>query len=253
MQHAFAAAVAALGKPCVLFLVHGGPLDTTQELALPAITGIVDAFYPGFDGAEAMAATLFGLNDNLGGKMAFTTYPASYVDTIKMSDMELDGPVGRSYRFYAGETVYPFGYGLSLATFALAPAGAAWPSNATSFPTKSASAALTYTLTVTNTGAVTGDEVIQAYFLPTATPAQPASRLRKQLFEYRRVHLSAGGSAQVSFDVSSATLRMSDRATGNLVSTPGTFDLLFTNGVDLQVGARVTVTGEEVVVKTFPY
>ena len=252
MQHAFAAAVAALGKPCVLFLVHGGSLDTSQELALPAITGIVDAFYPGFDGADAMAQTLFGLNDNLGGKMAFTTYPASYVDTIKMSDMELDGPVGRSYRYYTGETVYPFGYGLTLTTFALAPSSA-WPSNATSFPTNSASAALTYTLTVTNTGASTGDEVIQAYFLPTATPAQPASRLNRQLFDYQRVHLGAGGSAQVSFEVSSATLRMSDRATGNLVSTPGTFDLLFTNGVDLQVGARVTVTGEEVTIKTFPY
>ena len=253
VQRAFAAAVAALGKPVVLFLLHGGALDTSSELALGGITGIVDAFYPGFEGARAMADTLFGRNEYLGGKMAVTTYPASYVDSIQMSDMELDGAVGRGYRFYSGPVVYPFGWGLSLTSFSLAPA-APLPSNASTLPAEAApSARLHYALTVTNTGARAGDEVIQAYFAPLSTPSQPASRLRQQLFDYTRVHLAPGESATVSFAVDSATLRLSDRASGDLVSAPGLFELRFTNGVQLVVGAQVQVTGAQVTVKSFPY
>jgi hypothetical protein len=59
--------------------------------------------------------------------------------------------------------------------------------------------------------------VVQAYFAPRDTPAQPASRLRKQLFGYARVHLAPGGAANVSFAVDSATLRMVDRGSGDTV------------------------------------
>jgi beta-D-xylosidase 4 len=253
VQHAFADAVAALGKPTALFLVHGGSLDTSREKADARIAAIVDAFYPGFLGADAMAATLFGLNDNLGGKMAFTTYPASYVDAIKMSDMELDSGPGRGYRFYTGEPVWPFGHGLSLTTFSLTPA--AQPPAPASLPTSAADGgpALTYSFTLRNTGARAGDEVVQAYFAPQSTPAQPRSKLLRQLFDYRRVHLAAGASATVTFTVDAATLRLSDRASGDLVSTPGVFKLVFTNGVDVTAEASVEVTGAEATVKSFPY
>lgn len=66
VQHALAAAVGALGKPMALVLIHGGGLDTSAELASPAVRAIVDSFYPGMVGAKAIADTLFGLNDNLG-------------------------------------------------------------------------------------------------------------------------------------------------------------------------------------------
>ena len=254
VQHAFADAVAALGKPTVLFLVHAGSLDTSRELANPGIAAIVDAFYPGSLGAKAMAATLFGKNDNCCGKMAFTTYKADYVQAIKMSDMELDGEVGRGYRFFSGDVVYPFGFGLGFTTFTLAPLNPL-PPNSTVLPTESGSPSnpLTYSFTVKNTGGTPGDEVLQAYFLPRSTPSQPGSKLLKQLFAYTRVHLDAGGSQDVHFSVDSSTFRMTDKLTGNLVSTPGVFDLLFTNGVDVAMGARVTLTGEQVTLETFPY
>jgi beta-D-xylosidase 4 len=253
VQHAFAAAVGALGKPTVLFLVHGGSLDTSPELANPAIAAIVDAFYPGFVGARAMADTLFGENANCCGKMPITTYAAGYVEEIKMSDMEVDSGVGRGYRFYGGEVVYPFGFGLGLTTFSLSPA-APLPPNTTALPAEATpSTSLLYSLTLKNTGTVAGDDVLQAYFLPRSTPSQPASKLRRQLFGYQRVHLGPAESATVTFKVDTSTLRLSDRATGNLVSTPGQFDLLFTNGADLQVGASVAVTGTEVLVAEFPY
>ena len=252
VQHAFAAAVGALGKPTALVLVHGGSLDTAAERDSAAIGAVVDAFYPGTRGSEAIAATLFGANDHLGGKMAFTTYPSAYTDAIQMSEMELDVGPGRSYRFYTGETVYDFGHGLSLTTFSLAlasgPASGALPTEA-----GAPSANLTYTVTVTNTGAVAGDEVVQAYFLPQATPSQPKSKLRKQLFDYQRVHLAPGAQAQVSFTVNSATLRLVDRDSGDSVSTPGRFDVLFTNGVDQSLHNPVTVSGAEVRVAAFPF
>jgi beta-D-xylosidase 4 len=255
VQHALAAALAALGKPIVVFLVHAGSVDITAELATPAITAMVDTFYPGVLGARVMAETLFGGNDQLGGKMAYTVYRADYVDAIAMSNMELDGPVGRGYRFFTGDVVLPFGHGLSLTSFALAwSPGVPLPPNTTTLATEAQpSQTLTYSVTVTNVGATAGDEVIQAYYLPVATPAQPASRLRKQLFEYKRLHLAPGQSAEVVFTLDSATLRLSDKASGNLVSTPGQFDLLFTNGVQLAVGASVSVAGAEVVVAEFPY
>ena len=251
VQHAFAAAVGALGKPTALVLVHGGSLDTTAERDSAAIGAVLDAFYPGTKGAAAIAATLFGKNDHLGGKMPFTTYPAEYTTAINMSEMELDVGPGRGYRFYTGEPVYPFGRGLSLTTFTLALA--AGPASAALNTEAAPSTSVVYTVRVANTGAVSGDEVVQAYFVPISTPSQPASKLKQQLFDYARVHLAPGGTADVHFSVDSATLRLVDRASGDLVSTPGSFQILFTNGNGVEVDAAVTVSGGEVTVKTFPY
>ena len=169
-----------------------------------------------------------------------------------MGEMELDVGPGRSYRFYSGTPVYSFGHGLSLTPFTLSLA--AGPANGALLTEISPSLNLTYSITVKNTGAsVTGDEVVQAYYAPTSTPSQPLSKLRKQLFAYQRVHLAPGESTTVDFVVNSATLRLTDKGTGNSVSTPGAFDLIFTNGVDQTVRKTVTVTGAEVAVARFPY
>ena len=86
LQHAFASAVASLGKETVIVLVHGGAVDTTAERDSAGIGAMVDSFYPGFLGSDAIATTLFGTNDYCGGKMAFTTYPASYVQGLTPTD-----------------------------------------------------------------------------------------------------------------------------------------------------------------------
>ena len=168
-----------------------------------------------------------------------------------MSEMELDVGPGRGYRFFTGTPVYPFGFGLSLTSFSLALASG--PPASTLATEAAPSSTLSYTVTVTNTGARAGDTVVQAYFSPRSTPAQPASKLRKQLFDYARVHLAPGAQATVVFSVTSETLRMTDRDSGDQVSTPGIFDIFFTNGVDQSVHSNVTVTGAEVTVKTFPW
>ena len=87
---------------------------------------------------------------------------------------------------------------------------------------------------------------------PLSTPAQPRSRLIRQLFDYQRVHLAPGESAIVTFSASTSTLRMVDRDTGDTVSTPGDFKLQFTNGVGSEIVRRVKVEGQEVLVEAFP-
>ena len=249
-QHALAAAVAAVGKPTALFVLHGGAVDLTAERDAAGIGAIIDGGYAGFLGGAAIAATLLGDNDNLGGKLAATVYPASYTAQISEAEMELDVGVGRGYRFYGGPVVWPFGYGLSLTTFALAPVSS--PPAAALVTEAVPSATLTYVVSLTNTGARAGDDVVQAYFAPQSTPSQPASKLIKQLFAYERVHLAPGASAQLTFAVDSATLRLVDRASGDTVSAPGSFDIIFTDGNGQTLHNAVTVAGAQVTVERFP-
>ena len=257
IQHALAAQVAAVGKPTALVLVHGGSLDTAAELANQAIGAMVDAFYPGMRGSEAIAATLLGDNDRCCGKMAFTTYHADYVDQIKMSDMELDGAVGRGYRYFAGDVVFPFAHGLALTSFQITDVSGTAPREVLRTEAGAAAPArvLSYSVNVTNTGATTGDEVVFLFMEPQAgtLAAQPGSALIKKLLDYERVHLAPGESVVVSFDVSAASLRMVDKASGDVVSTPGEFRIALTNGVTPVPGERVVVVeGAELVATPFP-
>ena len=257
IQHDLAAAVVAAlkpGTPVALYLLHGGCVDISAELGNPGIGAILDAGYPGFLGGSVIAATLLGDNDHLGGKLATTLYPAGYVNEIRMDEMELDVGVGRGYRFYAGPTVLPFGFGLSLTTFVIQPAGGFDAAGPQRLRTEAASSRLlSYSVNVTNVGAVAGDEVVMLFFEPFSTPAQPASRLIRQLSDYQRVHLLPGESQTVAFGaVSSHTLRLVDRATGDFVSSPGDYDLVVTNGVTEVARQRVVIEGAEVVIERFP-
>ena len=251
VQHALAAAVVAVGRPTAVVLLRGGVVDVSAEAESVGVGAIIDAGYPGFLGGRVIAETLMGLNDHLGGKLAQTMYKEEYCGAMNMTDMEVDTGVGRGYRFFTGTPLYPFGFGLSLTLFSLALASG--PANGALTTEAAPSAALVYTVRVTNTGAATGDEVVQAYFSPLSTPAQPRSKLRKQLFGYQRVHLMPGESTDVAFSVTSETLRLVDRDTGSSVSTPGSFDIIFTDGGGQILHNAVQVSGEEVVVKSFPF
>ena len=254
VQHALVAAVTAAVAPgtrVVAFLLNGGPVDVAAELANPRVGAVLAAGYPGVRGAAAVAATLYGANDHLGGKLSYTVYPAAYAGQIAMSEMEWDAGVGRSHRYYAGPVVLPFGHGLALTSFALATVAAPAPAQAV-LQTGAGGANLTYTFAVTNTGAVPGDEVVQLYALPGALPLQPASRLLKELLGYRRVHLAPGATAQVTFSVGAAALALADKASGDIVSTPGAWTLRATNGVASALEFNVTVAGPQVVLVPFP-
>ena len=169
------------------------------------------------------------------------------------------GSLGRTYRYHTpaspgGAPLWDFGYGLSYTTWALS-----WPGGAPPAPLVLSGAAFSATVnvTVTNTGAVDGDEVVQArrlllledggrgaspshllrcllsaqaYFTPgaIAAPAPPFLPLRQLLF-FQRVHVRAGAAVTVSVPVTPAGLLMTS-ASGVRQAYPGTYTLTFTRG-----------------------
>merc|ERR1712083_312520 len=67
-------------------------------------------------GGTALAMTLFG-RANRWGKLPYTLYPYEVMQSFNMTDYNMSTPPGRTYRYYTGETIFPFGYGLSLTEF----------------------------------------------------------------------------------------------------------------------------------------
>ncbi|CAO2143996.1 unnamed protein product [Urochloa humidicola] len=120
-QQSLITAVAdAAKRPVILVLLSGGPVDVTFAQTNPKIGAILWAGYPGQAGGLAIAKVLFG-DHNPGGRLPVTWYPEEFTK-VPMTDMRMradpaTGYPGRSYRFYNGETVFKFGYGLSYSTF----------------------------------------------------------------------------------------------------------------------------------------
>ncbi|KAM0951184.1 putative xylan 1,4-beta-xylosidase [Dioscorea sansibarensis] len=114
--------VAAASKgPCILVLICGGPVDISFAKNDPKISAILWAGYPGQAGGAAISDVIFGAF-NPGGKLPMTWYPQQFVEKVPMTNMNMrpnpsEGYPGRSYRFYKGPVVYPFGHGLSYTRF----------------------------------------------------------------------------------------------------------------------------------------
>ncbi|XP_058738832.1 probable beta-D-xylosidase 2 [Vicia villosa] len=113
--------VAAASKgPTILVLMSGGPVDITFAKNDPRIAAILWAGYPGQAGGAAIADILFGTADP-GGKLPVTWYPQEYLKNLAMTNMAMRpstvGYPGRTYRFYKGPVVYPFGHGLTYTHF----------------------------------------------------------------------------------------------------------------------------------------
>ncbi|XP_072987195.1 probable beta-D-xylosidase 6 [Typha latifolia] len=107
-------------KPLVLVLMGGGPIDVSFAKQNPWIASILWIGYPGEVGGRVVAEVIFG-DFNPGGKLPVTWYPESFT-SVPMNDMNMRadlsrGYPGRTYRFYQGEVVYPFGYGLSYSNY----------------------------------------------------------------------------------------------------------------------------------------
>ncbi|KAL9161251.1 hypothetical protein ABFS82_07G008300 [Erythranthe guttata] len=107
--------------PVILVLMSGGPIDISFAKNDPKIAAILWAGYPGQAGGTAIADVLFGTT-NPGGKLPMTWYPQDYLAKVPMNDMTMHadpsrGYPGRTYRFYKGPVVFPFGFGLSYTSF----------------------------------------------------------------------------------------------------------------------------------------
>ncbi|MGC9224323.1 MAG: glycoside hydrolase family 3 C-terminal domain-containing protein [Terracidiphilus sp.] len=183
-------AVAATGKPLVVVLTNGSALAVNWASA--HANAILDAWYPGEEGGTAVAQTLSGKN-NPAGRLPVTFYKS--VD--QLPHFEDYSMKGRTYRYFTGKPLYPFGYGLSYTKFSYSKLTA--PSNAVE-----AGQPVVVEATVTNTGTRAGDEVAQLYLNFPAVPGAPLRALRG----FERVHLEPGASQNVRFALSPRDLSM---------------------------------------------
>jgi beta-glucosidase len=178
----------ATGKPLVVVLMNGSALaiDWAQQHA----AAILEAWYPGEEGGTAIAETLAGKN-NPAGRLPITFY-ASLNDLPPFTDYSMKN---RTYRYYQGEALFPFGYGLSYTTFAY--------SGLKISPAKpKAGEPVKVTATVKNTGAVAGDEVAELYLNAPNSPNAPIRALKG----FKRVTLAPGASMQVEFTLDARDL-----------------------------------------------
>ena len=184
-------AVAALGKPVVLVLISGRPLDLRWASA--HIPAILEAWYPGTEGGNAIADALFG-DVNPGGKLP-VSWPRSVGQEPLYYDHNLTHLPETSPRFTsrywdeASSPLYPFGYGLSYTTFAFSNLRLSAPQVRVGEP-------LQVSVDVRNTGARAGDEVVQLYI---HQEAGSASRPARELKGFERVRLAPGEKKTVRF------------------------------------------------------
>jgi len=189
-EQALLEAVAASGKPLVVVLTNGSALGVNW--AKEHANAILEAWYPGEEGGAAVAETLSGRN-NPAGRLPVTFYK----DVSQLPPFEDYSMKGRTYRYFQGTPLYPFGYGLSYTTFSYS--GLTGPTNAVPAGTPVA-----FEVMVTNNGLRPGDEVAQLYLEFPDLPGAPLRALRA----FQRVHLEAGAAQKVRFELSPRDLSM---------------------------------------------
>ena len=159
-QYKLATAIAKSGTPVVCALIHGGSIALSSLLT--DCTAIVDCWFPGQQGGAGFADLIFG--KVAGGGRSPQTYYESDAELPPLGNMDLYKGKGTTYRYYSGKPTIPFGFGLSYTSFSYS----ALTVNASSI---SHCDSIGVTVTVSNTGDVDGDEVVQLY----NSPAPPSS------------------------------------------------------------------------------
>jgi beta-glucosidase len=198
----------ALGKPLVLVLLNGSAL--AMPWAAEQIPAIVEAWYPGQAGGEALADVLFG-DYNPGGRLPVTFY-RSVDDLPPFEDYRMEG---RTYRYFRGEPLFPFGHGLSYTTFALDNLRL----DCSKMPV---GGQVNVSVDVTNTGHRAGDEVVQLYIRHVGAPAP---RPIQELKGFRRISLEPGERQTVTLSLPSRQLGTYDAAARYAVH-PGAVEVL---------------------------
>ena len=216
----------------MLVLINGQPL--TIIWADRNIPSILEAWFPGQLGGEAIAQTLFG-DYNPGGRLS-VTFPRS-IGQIEFNfpfkpgsqdGQYFEGPNG-SGRTRVNGALYPFGYGLSYTTFA-------YSNLSVKQETPYSQSPVTVTVDVTNTGKRAGDEVVQLYI---GDPAASISRQMKELKYFQKISLKPGESRKVSFTITPEDLKFYNSAL-EYIWEPGLFNIYVgTNSRDVK-SAQVT-------------
>lgn len=176
--------VKALGKPVVLVLLNGSALAVNW--ANDNVPAILEAWYPGQAAGRAIADVLFG-DYNPGGKLPVTFYKSEN-DLPSFSDYNV---TTQTYRYFKGDPLYPFGYGLSYTTFQY--------DNLKVDADQKGGEPVKLSVNVKNTGSLAGDEVVQVYVSgKSSTGHAPLRSLRA----FKRIHLQPGEAKTVDLVIS---------------------------------------------------
>lgn len=205
-------AVVETGKPVVVLLMSARPLDLKNAKA----NAIMDIWYPGSAGGDAVANLLLG-DAVPGGKLPFTWIRNAAQAPMYYSHLTTHSAGGTFTRYWneSNEPVYPFGYGLSYTSFK-------YSNLAVDRATIAPGETVTVTADVTNGGARAGDEVVQLYIhQQTGTSARPIRELKG----FQRVSLGAGETRHVRFALTPDELRYWTAVSGSWVQDESQFDV----------------------------
>jgi len=214
--------VYAANPNTVLLLVNGEPLSVNR--ASQILPAIVEAWYPGEEGGNAIADVLFG-NYNPAGRLPLTVY----VSVDQLPDFEdYDILKGRTYMYFDGKVLYPFGYGLSYTQFEY--------SNLVTGIDKDK---ISVKLEVKNTGKVTGDEVVQLYVRDVVSSVK---RPIKELKGFKRINLKPVEKKEVEFAIQTEALSYFDEAKNKFIIEPGQFIIMAgSSSQDIRLSGSIEV------------
>ncbi len=225
-------AIKKTGKPVVLVLLNGSALAVNW--ANENLDAILTAGYPGQEGGHAVADVLFG-DYNPAGRLPVTYYKS----VEQLPPFEEYDMTNRTYRYFNGEPLYPFGYGMSYTTFEY---------NNLQIPAKAKTGEpVKVKADVTNTGKMTGDEVVQLY-LKDEEASTPRPKIQLEGFE--RIHLKPGESKTVEFELQPRQFSMIGTDETRIIE-PGWFTVSVGGGQPgakgaVSVSGRVNLIGEVV-------
>ncbi|MDD4430726.1 MAG: glycoside hydrolase family 3 C-terminal domain-containing protein [Bacteroidales bacterium] len=198
VQRALVNALARAGKQIVFINCSGSAMGLSEEAN--TCDAILQAWYPGEKGGQAVAEVLFG-DYNPSGRLPLTFYAGDH----QLPDYEDYSMKGRTYRFLEEEPLYPFGHGLSYTSFAYS-------------KPKVKKGTKTLSVRVTNTGKRSGEEIVQLYVQRTAPQARA-----KALRGFQRINLKPGESKIVRFSLDDSTLAFFDSNQGIVSTLPGSY------------------------------
>ena len=203
-QQDFVEKVVAVNPATIVVLINGGPLAVNWlHRHVPAV---LEAWYPGEQGGNAIADVLFG-DYNPAGRLPITFY-ASVLQLPPLDDYEISA--GRTYLYLPDAPLYPFGHGLSYTHF-----------DYQNLRVDRQADGITASAEVTNTGNRDGDEVVQLY-VHTEVPGllMPAQQLRA----FQRVSIPCGATQTVRLSVRTADLAYWDENRPGFVVAPGDYE-----------------------------
>ena len=208
VQRELIAALHRAGKKVVLVNCSGSPIGLEPETG--RCGAILQAWYPGQAGGTAVAEVLFG-DYNPAGRLPVTFYR----NVSQLPDFEDYNMTGRTYRYMTQEPLFPFGHGLSYTSFCYG-AVVLGSDNIKS------GEKLRLNVPVTNTGKCDGEEVVQVYLKKNDDVEGPSKALRA----FKRVHIPAGKTVDVEFDLGDKELVWWNPQSNTMCVSEGSYELM---------------------------